>query len=175
MSEALTIGRMATELGVSTHTLRYYEQAGLLLPVSRTDAGHRLYARADIEWLRFVMRLKATGMSIAGMQAFAALRARGDETAEARLALLRGRRRETRTPRFDRWAWRARRLPGRARRRRARRGYRIDWRTSATAGRASGKGGVTAIVPLRHARSRGVERGRPHMRMIRNRRGRLSF
>ena len=88
MSEALTIGRMATELGVSTHTLRYYEQAGLLLPVSRTDAGHRLYARADIEWLRFVMRLKATGMSIAGMQAFAALRARGDETAEERLALL---------------------------------------------------------------------------------------
>lgn len=88
MSEALTIGRMAAELGVSTHTLRYYEQAGLLLPVSRTDAGHRLYARTDIEWLRFVMRLKATGMSIAGMQAFAALRARGDETASERLALL---------------------------------------------------------------------------------------
>lgn len=88
MSEALTIGRMAAELGVSTHTLRYYEQAGLLLPVSRTDGGHRLYARADIEWLRFVMRLKATGMSIAGMQAFAVLRARGDETAGERLALL---------------------------------------------------------------------------------------
>lgn len=88
MSEALTIGRMAAELGVSTHTLRYYEQAGLLLPVSRTDAGHRLYARTDMDWLRFVMRLKATGMSIAGMQAFAALRARGDETAQERLALL---------------------------------------------------------------------------------------
>jgi len=88
MSEALTIGRMAAELGVSTHTLRYYEQAGLLLPVSRTDAGHRLYARADMEWLRFVMRLKATGMSIAGMQAFAAARARGDETVQERLALL---------------------------------------------------------------------------------------
>ncbi|CAN7361614.1 MerR family transcriptional regulator [Trinickia sp. LjRoot230] len=88
MSEALTIGRMATELGVTTHTLRYYEQAGLILPVARTDAGHRLYARADIEWLRFVMRLKATGMSIAGMQAFAALRARGNETVGERLALL---------------------------------------------------------------------------------------
>ncbi len=88
MSEALTIGQMAAALGVSTHTLRYYEQAGLLLPVSRTSAGHRLYARGDIEWLRFVMRLKATGMPIAGMQKFAALRARGDETVGERLVLL---------------------------------------------------------------------------------------
>lgn len=88
MSEALTIGRMAAVLGVSAHTLRYYEQAGLLLPVSRTGAGHRLYARADVEWLRFVMRLKATGMPISRMQAFAALRARGDETAQERLQLL---------------------------------------------------------------------------------------
>ncbi|PTB17668.1 MerR family transcriptional regulator [Trinickia symbiotica] len=88
MSEALTIGRMAAALGVSTHTLRYYEQAGLIQPVSRTSAGHRLYARDDIEWLRFVMRLKATGMPIAGMQEFAALRARGEKTVGKRLALL---------------------------------------------------------------------------------------
>ncbi len=88
MSEALTIGRMAEALGVTTHTLRYYEQAGLIRPVSRSDAGHRLYAPADIEWLRFVMRLKATGMPIARMQAIAALRARGVETAAQRRALL---------------------------------------------------------------------------------------
>jgi len=88
MSEALTIGRMAEALGVTTHTLRYYEQAGLMRPVSRSHAGHRLYAPADIEWLRFVMRLKATGMPIAQMQAIAALRARGVETAAERRALL---------------------------------------------------------------------------------------
>jgi len=88
MSEALTIGRMAEALGVTTHTLRYYEQAGLIRPVSRSEAGHRLYSPADIEWLRFVMRLKATGMPIAQMQAFAALRAAGIETAAERRALL---------------------------------------------------------------------------------------
>jgi DNA-binding transcriptional MerR regulator len=88
MSEALTIGRMAEVLGVSTHTLRYYEQAGLIRAVSRSGAGHRLYAPADIEWLRFVMRLKATGMPIARMQAFAALRAQGTATAAERRALL---------------------------------------------------------------------------------------
>ncbi len=88
MSEALTIGRMAEALGVTTHTLRYYEQAGLIRPVSRSQAGHRLYSPADIEWLRFVMRLKATGMPIAQMQAFAALRAKGNRTAAERRALL---------------------------------------------------------------------------------------
>jgi DNA-binding transcriptional MerR regulator len=85
---ALTIGLVAETIGVSTHTLRYYEQAGLIRPVGRTQAGHRLYSPADLDWLRFVMRLKATGMPIAGMQAFAALRAQGQATVGARRDLL---------------------------------------------------------------------------------------
>jgi DNA-binding transcriptional MerR regulator len=88
MSKALTIGQVAAMSGVSTHTLRYYEQAGLLRSIGRTDAGHRLYAPADLDWLHFVMRLKATGMPIAGMQAFAALRAEGDATFGARRTML---------------------------------------------------------------------------------------
>lgn len=81
MSEALTIGRVAEALGVSTHTLRFYEQAGLIRPVSRSGAGHRLYSPADIEWLRFVMRLKATGMPIACAASAVANTIRGEATA----------------------------------------------------------------------------------------------
>lgn len=88
ISTALTIGQVAETIGVSTHTLRYYEQAGLIRPVGRTQAGHRLYAPADLDWLQFVMRLKATGMPIAGMQAFATLRAQGEPTMGARRDLL---------------------------------------------------------------------------------------
>ena len=84
----LTIGQVAALTGVSTHTLRYYEQAGLLRAISRTAAGHRLYAPADLDWLAFVMRLKATGMPIAQMQQFAALRAQGESTFGARRRLL---------------------------------------------------------------------------------------
>ncbi|NKJ48328.1 MerR family transcriptional regulator [Burkholderia sp. SG-MS1] len=84
ISTALTIGQVAETIGVSTHTLRYYEQAGLIREVGRTQAGHRLYSPAHLDWLRFVMRLKATGMPIAGMQAFAALRAQGQPTMGAR-------------------------------------------------------------------------------------------
>ncbi|KVV55231.1 MerR family transcriptional regulator [Burkholderia cepacia] len=84
----LTIGQVAELTGLSTHTLRYYEQAGLLRAISRTAAGHRLYAPADLDWLAFVMRLKATGMPIAQMQEFAALRAQGEPTFGARRSLL---------------------------------------------------------------------------------------
>ncbi|NML99488.1 MerR family transcriptional regulator [Paraburkholderia sp. RP-4-7] len=88
MSKALTIGEVAGMIGVTTHTLRYYEQAGLIRPVGRTQAGHRLYSPADLDWLQFVMRLKATGMPIAGMQAFAALRAEGQSTVGERRDML---------------------------------------------------------------------------------------
>ncbi|MGF6771325.1 DNA-binding transcriptional MerR regulator [Paraburkholderia sp. GAS199] len=88
MSKALTIGQVAETIGVSTHTLRYYEQAGLIRAVGRTQAGHRLYSPADLDWLQFVMRLKATGMPIAGMQAFAALRANGEPTVSERRQML---------------------------------------------------------------------------------------
>ncbi|NPT58935.1 MerR family transcriptional regulator [Paraburkholderia elongata] len=88
MSKALTIGEVAGTIGVSTHTLRYYEQAGLIRAVGRTQAGHRLYSPADLDWLQFVMRLKATGMPIAGMQAFAALRAEGKPTVGERRDML---------------------------------------------------------------------------------------
>jgi DNA-binding transcriptional MerR regulator len=88
MSKSLTIGQVAAATGVSTHTLRYYEQAGLLRAIGRTAAGHRLYSPADLDWLQFVMRLKATGMPIASIQAFSALRAEGDSTYDARREML---------------------------------------------------------------------------------------
>lgn len=88
MSKSLTIGQVAAAIGVSTHTLRYYEQAGLVRAVGRSPAGHRLYSPNDLDWLRFVMRLKATGMPIAAMTAFAELRAGGESTYGCRLAML---------------------------------------------------------------------------------------
>jgi DNA-binding transcriptional MerR regulator len=88
MSKPLTIGQVATATGVSTHTLRYYEQAGLLRAVGRTDVGHRLYSPSDLDWLQFVMRLKATGMPIASIKAFSELRAQGDSTYDARRDML---------------------------------------------------------------------------------------
>src|ERR1700678_3745215 len=49
------IGEVAKLTGVTTRTLRYWEELGLLRPASRTDGGERLYTPAD---LRRVTRIR---------------------------------------------------------------------------------------------------------------------
>lgn len=45
------------------HTLRYYEKIGLIVAIGRNSNGYRYYSAADIEWISFLKRLKATGMA----------------------------------------------------------------------------------------------------------------
>ncbi|MFD7490552.1 MerR family transcriptional regulator [Streptomyces mirabilis] len=85
----LTIAQVVERTGLSHDTLRYYEKAGLIQRVGRTTGNQRRYEAADLAWLEFLIRLRETGMSIADMQRFAALRARGDTTVPDRLAMLR--------------------------------------------------------------------------------------
>ncbi|MFJ9758898.1 MerR family transcriptional regulator [Streptomyces sp. NPDC101149] len=85
----LTIAQVAERTGLTHDTLRYYEKAGLIERVGRTGGNQRRYAAADLAWLEFLLRLRETGMPIAEMQRFAALRSRGDATVADRLAMLR--------------------------------------------------------------------------------------
>jgi DNA-binding transcriptional MerR regulator len=88
MAENLTISKMAQRCGLSPHTLRYYERIGLIESVARGSDGHRRYSTADIDWIAFVNRLRATGMSIRDMLKFAELRRLGDSSFALRRALL---------------------------------------------------------------------------------------
>ncbi len=92
----LTIAEMSERTGVSNHTLRYYERAGLIRSIPRNAGNQRRYAPADIEWLRFLLRLRETGMPIARMREYADLRSQGHRTTSARLALLEAHQRELR-------------------------------------------------------------------------------
>jgi DNA-binding transcriptional MerR regulator len=85
----LSIAEVAERVGVSTHTLRYYEREGLLLrPVGRASSTHRRYTDADVTWLHFLTKLRLTAMPIASIKEYAALARDGDDTEEARLDLL---------------------------------------------------------------------------------------
>ena len=86
--DELTISEVAARTGLSAHTLRYYERIGLLDPVARASGLQRRYGVADLAWLGFVQRLRATGMSIRDMQRFAELRRAGPSTVRARRELL---------------------------------------------------------------------------------------
>jgi DNA-binding transcriptional MerR regulator len=88
MTMTLTISDAARASGVSAHTLRYYERAGLLDPVDRAAGGHRRYAEEDLVRIQFLTKLRSTGMPIRQIRAYADLMRGGDETHEARLALL---------------------------------------------------------------------------------------
>jgi DNA-binding transcriptional MerR regulator len=84
----LTISDAAAKSGISAHTLRYWERAGLLRPVTRNGSGHRRYAEDDLERIKFLTKLRATGMPIRQVRRYAELLNGGDDTNEARLALL---------------------------------------------------------------------------------------
>ena len=60
----LTISAAAEASGVSAHTLRYYERAGILDPVDRAGSGHRRYDEEDLVRIQFLTKLRATGMPI---------------------------------------------------------------------------------------------------------------
>ncbi|PGT55390.1 MerR family transcriptional regulator [Bacillus cereus] len=82
-----TISEVAKLIGVSTHTLRYYEKENILI-ANRDTNGNRMYEESHIKWLQFVMKLKQTQMPIAKIREYARLYLEGERTTEARLQLL---------------------------------------------------------------------------------------
>jgi DNA-binding transcriptional MerR regulator len=94
-AEGVTIAEAARRTGVSVHTLRYYERAGLVIsPVDRTSGGRRRYRELDLKWIKICTKLRATGMPIQGIRRYADLVAAGPGNEEERLALLEAHRAE---------------------------------------------------------------------------------
>ena len=58
------VGDLARLAGVSVRTLHHYEAIGLLVPSSRTGAGHRRYDRSDVARLARIVGLTALGFSL---------------------------------------------------------------------------------------------------------------
>jgi DNA-binding transcriptional MerR regulator len=76
------------ETGLSDDTLRYYEKDGILSDIHRLPNGHRQYGEDDLEWLKFVLCLRSTGMPLKKIRMYKELMEQGDKTAAERRALL---------------------------------------------------------------------------------------
>jgi len=83
----MKIKELANLTGLSIPTLRYYEDLGLLKP-QRLANNYREFSEADLNWLAFIQRGKAAGMSLAMIQQYSDLREQGDSTIPERIALL---------------------------------------------------------------------------------------
>ncbi len=62
-TETFSISDLADELDISTRTIRFYEEKGLISP-QRTKGNHRIYTRRDRARLRLILRGKRLGYSL---------------------------------------------------------------------------------------------------------------
>jgi DNA-binding transcriptional MerR regulator len=69
----LTIGALAKAAGVTTPTIRYYEEIGLLPPAGRSASGQRMYEETDLLRLTFIRRCRDFGFSIDQVRLLAGL------------------------------------------------------------------------------------------------------
>ena len=75
--EGWLIGELSDRVGVSTHTIRYYERLGLLEPSRRTEAGYRIYGEENEERLRFIQKAKRFGLSLDEIKQLITIRNQG--------------------------------------------------------------------------------------------------
>ncbi len=61
------IGEIGKLLDLSTRTIRYYEEIGLLNTVKRIEGGRRIFTDDDLRRLRFIKKLKLLGLSLGEM------------------------------------------------------------------------------------------------------------
>ena len=82
-----SISEAAKKAGITASTIRYYEKEGLLPSIKRDKNGIRSITDDDLQHLKIVECLKATGMSIKDIRKFIDLCAEGDNSLQERYEL----------------------------------------------------------------------------------------
>ncbi|MFF1691252.1 MULTISPECIES: heavy metal-responsive transcriptional regulator [unclassified Streptomyces] len=74
----MRIGDLATTSGLTTKTIRFYEQAGLLPEPLRTPSGYRDYSGEAAGRLAFIRDAQGAGLTLAEIRSVLALRDSGE-------------------------------------------------------------------------------------------------
>lgn len=90
ISEAhLSISEVSKRTGLSTHTLRFYEDEGLFVePVRRNAAGRREFSEQEVGWLQVCAKLRASGMPLPDIRTYVELLREGAGNEQQRRQLL---------------------------------------------------------------------------------------
>ena len=67
-TKPVQIGELARQLGITTRTIRYYEEIGLMGETDRLGGSTRMYNKDDILRLKFILKMKAMGVSLKEIQ-----------------------------------------------------------------------------------------------------------
>jgi DNA-binding transcriptional MerR regulator len=80
MKTKLSSKQAAAVTGLSIHTLRYYEQVGLIDGIERDKNGYRQYSESNITWFQIISYSRAMGIPIGEMLQFFTLNNSEDST-----------------------------------------------------------------------------------------------
>jgi len=78
----MKIGEVASQTGVSTKTIRYYEDIGVLPEPDRSSNGYRTYSQTTVDRLRFIRDAQATGLTLTEIASILHLREQGSSTCD---------------------------------------------------------------------------------------------
>jgi len=70
--QAVRIGELANQTGVSKSRIRFYEAEGLLAPATRSANGYRSYTERDAKVMSFIDRARRLGFSLKELRTFLA-------------------------------------------------------------------------------------------------------
>jgi DNA-binding transcriptional MerR regulator len=73
----LTISKLASQVGLTADTIRYYEREGLLPPPDRTASGYRAFEDDAVERLRFIKGAQRIGLRLQEIKELLHIRDRG--------------------------------------------------------------------------------------------------
>ncbi|WP_210607850.1 MerR family transcriptional regulator [Priestia flexa] len=85
---SFTIKEASEKVGMSSHTIRFYEKQGLLPLLKRDSTGYRSFTEHDIEWLDFISCLRKTDIPINELKKIMDLTIEGNHTVQERKEIL---------------------------------------------------------------------------------------
>ena len=83
-----TVQEVAEKLGMTTYTVRYYDNAGLVPDVDRTAGNIRMFSDRNLAWLKLVHCLRMTGLPVDEVRNYIRMCLQGDPTIPARAELI---------------------------------------------------------------------------------------
>lgn len=84
-----SISELSATLGLTTRTLRYWEEVGIIESAERADGAARGYTPYYVRRIKFIMKLKHLGLTIKEMQALYSVYGEAKQTDKMIPALIR--------------------------------------------------------------------------------------
>ncbi|MGX6428414.1 MerR family transcriptional regulator [Levilactobacillus yonginensis] len=90
-----TIHEVAQKMGISTYSIRYYHDHGMLPYVQRDENNNRVFNDVDLEWLNIIVCFRKTGMPVERIQHYLDLVQEGECTVAERYEMVKAQQERT--------------------------------------------------------------------------------